>query len=186
MRARARSERARSSGRRAAQARAAGARASPGEGRAVRTWWAYSPPATSGRARAPQGSALPGLPALSSRRFPSRVSPPPTTWAAALTTTRTRVPWRRRTLGLVSWLEPLSAGSPPLGGWLGCSLGREGPGCSAPRSAASFIPLTSWSDLLSREGSGRVSIWTFLQCVHPRPQNLPGLAPLIAGTLTLP
>lgn len=57
----------------------------------------------------------------------------------------------------------LFEGSPPLGGWLGCSLGREGAGCSAPRSAASFIPLTSWSDVLSRERSGQVSIWPSLQ-----------------------
>ena len=52
-------ERARSRGRRAAQARAAGARASPREGWASSAPWAFSPPATSGRARAPHHSALP-------------------------------------------------------------------------------------------------------------------------------
>ena len=127
-----------------------------GEGRAVRPRCAYSPPATSGRARAPQASALPHLPALSSRRSQSQVSPPPITWAAALTATRTRVPWRTRTLGILSRLEPLSylRGLLPWEGGLVAPWVEKGVGAPPPGPLPLFPPLTSWSDVLSRKVLG--------------------------------
>lgn len=139
------SQRARSRDRRAAQARAAGARAFPGEGLAERPPWASSPPATSGRARAPRRSAVSRLLARSSRCFPSLSSfshPPPL--AGELAFERTRVLWRTRVLGLLRPLDPLfylRVLFPPDRGSV-VAWGGEEAGCPSPprpRSAAPFL-----------------------------------------------